>query len=392
MRLMQLGLIVFALGAMNANAHEAVEMEEERFPAETRLFIADNEQHQIVVIDLPSGEEVTRISVPPQVMSMGATRSGRYLLATRGRDTDRQYLTVVDTGLNSSGGDWYFPVVSKTLLLGESISSVRTEGVQTVGDRQLLAVEAQGRLVHFEESVLAAERAFDHETTTVHPDHLHIVPLDNGEWLIGMTRHGEVRHKDETGQVFARHDCPGAHGSYQQGQRSFFGCRNSILVFSGSELLEEVPVPDSDARAASFYAGGGRLWGGSESFPGLVWIDPKTLEVGVYEAGARVERHNTSPDGKYLLMLLANGELHFHEAATGEHRHHMALVDTIPDVTRSTAGASAPTIEFSGELALISIPSSGDVYAISLDGEPKIRHHWQLEGQPTRIVPIRRMD
>ncbi|MCP1727207.1 hypothetical protein J2T60_001172 [Natronospira proteinivora] len=387
MTFMRLFLFAIFTASLNAQAHEPVEMDTERFSADTRLFISDNANHQIIVMDLPAGEEVTRISVPPQVMSMGVTESGQYLLATRGRDTDRQYLTVVDTGLNDSG-DWTFPVVSKTLLLGESISSVRTSGVQTLRGQHLLAAEAQGRLIHFDESVLAAERVFEYSSTDVHPDHLHIVELEDEALLVGMTRHGEVRHKDADGNVLARHDCPGAHGSYRHGERSFFGCRNSILVFSGHEKLERVSVPDEQARAASFYPGGGRLWGGSESFNGLVWIDPDSLEIGVYEAADRVERHNTSPDGELLAMLLGNGELHLHDAATGEHRYHLELAEEVPAMTRSTAGASAPGVEFSGDKLLVSLPASGDVYVIDVAGEPEILHHWQLDGRPTRIVPI----
>ncbi|MEZ0348522.1 MAG: hypothetical protein ABWJ90_08445, partial [Thermus sp.] len=65
-----------------ALAHAPVPEKEETYAAEARLFALDNRPgfSRLVALDLPSGQSVAEISLPPRGMSLVATPSGRYLL------------------------------------------------------------------------------------------------------------------------------------------------------------------------------------------------------------------------------------------------------------------------------------------------------------------------
>ncbi|MFW2405954.1 MAG: hypothetical protein ACN4GT_14370, partial [Gammaproteobacteria bacterium] len=59
--------------------------------AEARLFVADAATGDVVAVDLPSGDVVSRLSTPPFIMSLALSADQRHLFAMRGRNTDRDW-------------------------------------------------------------------------------------------------------------------------------------------------------------------------------------------------------------------------------------------------------------------------------------------------------------
>src|SRR5262245_9617382 len=97
----------------SALAHGPVARAPEGQVTAARLFTADSATGQVVVIDLPGGDIVTRLSTPPFVLGLGIDPSGRHVFAMRGRNTDRDTVTVIDAGFEA-GGLARYPTIVRT--------------------------------------------------------------------------------------------------------------------------------------------------------------------------------------------------------------------------------------------------------------------------------------
>ncbi|MDP2324460.1 MAG: hypothetical protein Q8N51_10565, partial [Gammaproteobacteria bacterium] len=68
-----------------ALAHGPVARKAEAVEGHTRLFTSDSATGEVIVVDLPAGNVVTRLATPPYILSMGLSQDSRYLFAMRGR-------------------------------------------------------------------------------------------------------------------------------------------------------------------------------------------------------------------------------------------------------------------------------------------------------------------
>jgi hypothetical protein len=127
--LITLGSLWF-IGQSNVWAHRDAPSYEELWSGEARLFVADNARDEILIIDLPDGQITARMQVPPKTMGIGATPDGNYVVVTRGRDVDRQHVTVINTAITKEG--LRRPFISKTLLLGKSIGGIHGAHISTL--------------------------------------------------------------------------------------------------------------------------------------------------------------------------------------------------------------------------------------------------------------------
>ncbi|WP_232822502.1 hypothetical protein [Thermus sediminis] len=183
-------LLIALLGA--GLAHRAVPEVKEAYQAEARLFALDNRpgHSRLLALDLPGGKAVAELSLPPMGMSLVATPSGRYLLVSRGRDTDRQWLTAVWTGKEE--GRWSRPVIAKSLLLGRGWNIGHGQEAYTHGGRLLAFAERDAVAFLFPEESLAPEAAFQAERLRLpNPDHYHVVEAPEGVYLTLLGR-GQV--------------------------------------------------------------------------------------------------------------------------------------------------------------------------------------------------------
>ncbi|MCX7851057.1 MAG: hypothetical protein N2324_13030, partial [Thermus sp.] len=205
----------------------------EAYQAEARLFALDNGpgQSRLLALDLPGGGVVAELSLPPRGVSLVATPSGRYLLVSRGRDTDRQWLTVVWTGKEE--GRWSRPVVAKSLLQGRGWNIGHGAKAYTLGDRLLAFSEREGVALLFPEESLAPEAAFTPERLRLpNPDHYHVVEAPEGTYLTLLAR-GQVILLDRAlREERGRFPCPIQHGEafHAPTGRSFFACAKDVPV------------------------------------------------------------------------------------------------------------------------------------------------------------------
>ena len=72
----------------HVSGHGAVQRASELKNSEIRLFIADNMDGSVVVVDFPDGEVTHRVSTSPSIMILASNKDNKYIYAMRGRDTD----------------------------------------------------------------------------------------------------------------------------------------------------------------------------------------------------------------------------------------------------------------------------------------------------------------
>ncbi|MGQ9734994.1 MAG: YncE family protein [Thermaceae bacterium] len=377
---------VLALLFPLALAHAPVSERPEVYPeTQTRLFVLDNRNAQVVALDLPRGEVVARLSIPPKGMSMAATPSGRYLLVSRGRDTDRQWLTVIWTGREEG---WRRPVVAKSLLLGRGLNISHGPKAYTLVKSPIVFAERDGLAHRFSEEVLEPSSAFHAETLKLpSPDHYHLVEAPEGVYLT-LLRMGQVLLYADPSlrEEKARFPCPVEHGEGFDPVtgRSFFACARDVLVLEGGREVTRLAYPVQE-RIGAFLKGEGVYFGYSDGVTHLQRLDPRGPSLTPVPLGGRYI--GGASDGSRLLVLLTDGRLQLREAREGRLLREIRLARPFPEMDEDTGGAILPDIALGGERAYVSLPHLGLVAELGLDPLRVLRFH-RVGGMPTRLVLI----
>ncbi|MDM7324716.1 MAG: hypothetical protein P3W93_007005 [Thermus sp.] len=373
-----------------AFAHAPVPERPEVYTPEARLFALDNrkETSRLVALDLPQGQVVGEISLPPKSMSLVAAPSGQYLLVPRGRDTDRQWLSVVWTGKEE--GRWSRPVLAKSLLLGRGWNVGHGAKPYTLGRRLVAFAERDAVAFLFPEESLTPEAAFQAERVRLpSPDHYHIVEAPEGTYITFLRR-GQVVLYDAAWGERARFSCPAQHGEalHRETGRSVYACATEVLVLEGGKELSRLPYPVPE-RIGAFLEGEGVFFGYSDSVEHLQRLDPKALALspipleGVFVRG--------KSDGKRLYVLLKDGTLQVREAREGRLLRKVRVVPKpFPEVDEDTGGAIYPDIAPWPErgLAYVSLPHLGLVAEVDVERGRMVRY-LRVGGSPTRLVLVR---
>ncbi|GAA6755769.1 hypothetical protein Thermus77420_12450 [Thermus thalpophilus] len=373
-----------------ALAHTAVSEKEEAYGAEARLFALDNQtgQSHVVALDLPGGRVVARLSVPPRGISLVATPSGRYLLVSRGRDTDRQWLTVVWTGKEE--GRWSRPVVAKSLLLGRGWNIGHGAEAYTLGGRLLAFAERDAVAFRFSEEALAPEGAFQAELLRLpNPDHYHVVEAPEGAYLTLLARGQVVLFDRDLKEEKARFACPVEHGEafHEETGRSVFACARDVLVLEGGKERARLPYPVSE-RIGAFLKGKGVFFGYSDRVTHLQRLDPVALRLTPIPLGGVFLRGKS--DGERLYVLLSDGRLQVREAREGGLLKEVRVSRPFPEMDEDTGGAILPDLAPWPERGLVyaSLPHMGLVAEVDVERGRVVRY-LRVGGSPTRLVLVR---
>lgn len=387
---MFLALVLGLLMGPAALAHSAVPESPERYEAEARLFVLDNrpQASRLVALDLPGGRTVAEISLPPRGMSLVATPSGRYLLVSRGRDTDRQWLSVVWTGKEE--GRWSRPVLAKSLLLGRGWNIGHGSEAYTLGGRLLAFAERDALAFLFPEESLDPKEAFQAERIRLpNPDHYHVVEAPEGTYLTLLARGQVVLLDPALKEERSRFPCPIQHGEVFHGEtgRSFFACARDVLALEGGKELGRLayPVPE---RIGAFLEGKGAFFGYSDGVQHLQRLDPQALTLTPIPLGGVFLRGKA--DGERLYVLLTDGRLQVREAREGRLLREVRVSRPFPEMDEDTGGAIYPDIAPWPEkgLAYVSLPHPGLVAEVDVERGRVVRY-LRVGGSPTRMVLVR---
>lgn len=391
-----LGLaIVLAVPALQA--HGPIPRIPEAVDIDTRFFIADSATGEIVVLDLPSGEVLTRLNTPPYVISLGITPNGRQVLAMRGRNTDRDTISIIDTGIDGSGKA-RFPTVARTFT-GQAPGGVRDGVVPTAGGRTTVLNEESAEMLILGSDEFGSLAAIPNRIVKLAaPDHYHY--LEAGDYLyVGHLAKGFVQILErESGQEVARiGKCPVLHGMAkdEKSGRLFFACMADVVVVGtkGAETNQEVariPYPDKQ-RIGIFYPGrDGVLWGSTEgATPAILRLDPskRSYKFKSIPVDSAIQR-GTSDDGRYLLLYSRNGTLEIRDGRSGKLKHKVAISGTFEsEYHEHVDKALLPDIVTVGEKAYVTIPPEGVLVEVDMRSGQVLRR-FELGGEPTRLVVV----
>lgn len=391
-----LAAIVAVIVCSQAAAHGPVARKAESVATAGRLFTADSASGAVVAVDLPEGKVVARLATPPYVMSLGLSGDRRHLFAMRGRDTDRDVITVIDTGVDAAKGTAATPLVARSFI-GNAPGGVREGSLSQVGGRDAIFMEGRGELQVLEAADFTSLGAVPVRTYKLAaPDHYHY--LEAGDYLyVGHLRNGMVQILDRgTGAEVGRiGNCPVLHGMARDepSGRLFFACSQDVLVVGtlGAEANREVariPYPEPQ-RIGVFLNGSGRvLWGNTEGALPLVYRFDAGKEPYVLEkvpVDAAIQQY-ASPDGRYLLVYSRSGVLDVRDGGTGQLIRQVTISKPFDSAYHEHVDkALLPDIQVLGGRAFVSIPPEGVIVELDVEAG-KVLRRIQVGGQPTRMV------
>lgn len=378
-------------------AHGPVKRVSEKTQVQARLFASDAATAQVVVIDLPEGDIVTRLATPPKLLTLGLTADNGHVFAMRGRDTERDTVSIIETGLGRDG-QATFPAIVRTYL-AKAPGGVRDGRLATVGGQDAVFEEDIAELKVFGSSDFASLNEIPVRTIKLAaPDHYHY--QEAGDFLyVGHLAKSMIQIlKRDTGEEVARiPKCPILHGMGRDDVtgRLFFSCMKDVVVVGtrGDEQNREVarityPTPQ---RVAVFNRGKGRvLWGSGEGvLPALYRLDtasePYRLEpVPVESAIAK----GTSDDGKYLLVFSRNGTLDIRDGGTGKVLHQVTISKAFAkDYHEHVDNAILPDIQTVGNHVYVTVPPEGTVVDVDL-AAGKVLRKIDIGGEPARLLAV----
>lgn len=379
-----------------ASAHGDFARTAEPTAADARLFVADATNGDLVALDLPSGEMVTRLSTPPYIMSLALSSDEQHLFTMRGRSTYRDFITVVHTGFDETDGKFYPPYVARTI-------PVDTPGpgwenrMLTVGGRDALMMEGTAEFIILDDNAFTGlGQVAAHTYKLGAPDHYFY--LEEGDSLyVGHLRKGYVQVIDsKTGEEVTRIEgCPITHGKGKDEAtgRLFYACMRDVMVVGtrGNEknqVVGRIPYPEPQ-RIGAFMDGPGRiLWGYTEDVLPIVYrldtaVEPYQFEV--VSLGASIRQWMTE-GSQYFLSLTRGGVLQIRDGNSGELLRTAEVAKPFAkDYHEHVDKAILPDIKSMHGKAYVSLPHEGRIAVVDLE-TAEITRYFDVGGEPTRIV------
>lgn len=382
-----LAITVLSAGRDLVLAHGAAPEWAEVWTGEARLFTADNARSEIVAVDLPDGQVTARIGVPPKTMILALSPDHAYVVAIRGRDVDRQHVSVIATGVDSDG--FHRPYVAKTLLLGKAIGGAHGGHLGEMWGKLFLSAEGAGKVYLFPAQALEAQSAFAPDVLDLGAaDHYDFMPMDDGVW-VGALRTGAVRLLNREGKEVVRHPCPVFHGMTYDAKtrRAFFACAKDVLVVEDRQIKTRIPYPISE-RIGTFIETAAGFFGASEGVTNLQRLDPVALKLTPVPLKSTLMAHGTSEDGQFVFTLLQNGMLEVRDGRRGELVRNIQLGPSLPEMEEDVSGAIMPDIVAHGDHLYVSLPHRGLIMDVDWQ-KGKIVRKLLVGGMPTRLVLVK---
>lgn len=392
-------LALFSVCSGTASAHGPVDRIPEATSDYARLFAADAATGHVLVLDLPDGTEASRLMTPPFIMSLALSGDERHLYVMRGRDTDRDLITVVNTGLDVAAGTLRPPYIARTL-------PVDTPGpgygnrMYSAGGKDALTLEGTGEFIIIDDDEFSGFAPVSIRKYKLGaPDHYFY--LESGENLyFGHLLQGyiQVLNRDSGQEVTRIEGCPVLHGKDidEVTGRLFYSCMRHILVIGTrgdetNQVVARIPYPKKQ-RIGAFLKGRGQvLWGFTEGTLPIVYrldaaIQP--YELTNLTLGASI-RQWTTGDGEFLLSLTRGGVLQIRDGGTGK-------LLRVAEVSKPLIGeyhedvnkAILPDIKTMDGNAYVSLPHEGRIAVVDL-ATAEIRQYFETGGEPTRISLVK---
>lgn len=402
------GLVAVAPG-VRAAAHEPTDPSQESWHVHERLLVSDSATGDIVVVD--DGRVRDRLSTPAAPISLARSADGTLAFAFRGRATETQHVSVIDTGYDTADGHAHLPYVARTWV-ARSAGGVTDGRLPEAAGRIGVALEGEGRLQWLDPAGLSGLGDADAGQLDLgKPGHYSLVVATRAGGSpvlhVGNIR-GTSQVLDATsGEVLstATGTCPALHGALlsADGERVLYACANGLRVVpadpaSGDQSF--VPNPSGVRSAALRHGRGSIVWGNTEGAQKVLQrIDTTAAVPTLTEVAVGRRNHprtvlavDAAADGSRLYVLTHQGYLQVRDGGTGRllrERRVMKRVSTTLDET--TAVATLPDLAIGDENVYVSVPHQQRIVRVDTDLEGG-SYILKLGGGPTRMVLLSHHD
>ncbi len=388
-----------------AAAHESTERTPEVWQVNQRLLISDSATGNIIVLD--DGAIRDELSTPPAPISLARSEDGKYAYAIRGRNTDRDHVTMIDTAYDENTGQARRPYVARTWVT-VSAGGVHDGHLPVVNGKTALSMEATGELQLLNEAGISGLGSADAGTLKVgrpgHYTYLTVKSKGGAELLHAGSTAGNTTVIDTaSGKSIATDGtCPGLHGGAvsADGTQVIFACSTGLLVApadpaSGASKLVAYPGTDRDG---SVYRGTGSvLWatnGGKTSLDRIETASGQVKVTAVPLANRFAPRNELAtasvPEMDRLYVLTYQGFLQVRDGDSGALLREIKVMPAIAlDQEETTEVAANPDLAVASDRVYVTVPSAGKLVSVSLDGR-RIVQRIKLGGEPTRMVLLER--
>lgn len=386
-----------------ASAHESVPRTPESWRVADRLLVTDSASGAVVVLD--DGRVRERLSTPKAPISLAASEDGKLAFAFRGRNTDRDHVTMIDTAYNQATGVAARPYIARTWIANSS-GGVHDGRLPEFGGKIGISLEAAGRLQLIDPAGVSGLGSIDAGTMSLGAPGHYSFTVVNRSGASPLLHVGNIIGTSSvidtaTGAVVSRGSgvCPALHGSVLTADQSrvIFACANGLRVVAaqpGASAQALVGYPGGFRDGALHRGAGAVVWGSNEgALSSLHRIDTSTPVPTITAVSVSRPHHKRtvvavdfSTDHSRLYVLTHQGYLQLRNAATGaliSERKVMKKISTSIDET--TEFAVLPDLAIGKTVVYVSVPQSGRIVTVD-PGVRKVLKSLSVGGRPTRMV------
>jgi hypothetical protein len=384
-------------------AHDSVDRTPEIWQVSDRLLISDSQSGNIIVLD--DGKVRERLSTPKSPISLAASEDGKLAFAFRGRNTDRDHVTMIDTAFDESTGAAKMPYVARTWIANSS-GGVHDGRLPEVAGKIGIALEAAGKLQLIDPAGVSGLGDIDAGTISLGtPGHYSFTEAagTNGAELlhvgniIGTSQVIDVA----SGTVISRGtgSCPALHGSVltSDSSRVIFACSHGLRVvpaIPGQGTQSFVSYPGSERDGALHRGAQAIVWGNNEgALAALHRIDTSTTVPTI--TTVRISRKKSvrtvlavdfSADRSRLYVLTHQGYLQLRDGASGALIRELKVMRKIStSIDETTEYAILPDLAIGDTKVYVSAPQSGRIITVNTSVRSVVKS-LKVGGKPTRLV------
>ena len=333
----------------------------------TRLVVGDGRTHTLTVLDAETGNSLGGFGTPGKLSGLYAGPGGTLAYALH-RDDHR--VTVLHSGLGRvSHGDHDDLVLGAPHVLATLNTGPKPTHFFTHGDRIVIFNDGNGTSSLFGEATLGLTNDMT-VLKAAQPDH-GAPALLGDTLLVGMLALNRVDAFDVRGGQLLRSfpGCPGVHGEAVRANTAYFGCQDGVLAVTvaGKTLSSVKLTPPSGAPegtrvgTVAAHDASARVYGNFGN--GLVSWTAAARTLTALPLPAAPLKFVFSDDGKTLVVLTANGQLHRVDAGTARVTASLPVVAAFDAADK---GAVRPALAVGGDRAYVTSPSTGEVLVVRL--------------------------
>lgn len=366
--------------------HEEDEDHEHEEHHVVRLIVSDGHQNKLRVLDAETGKEETSFGVPGKTSGLYTGPSGFYAYGIH-RDDNR--VTVLHSGLGlEDHGDHQDLIKKPSYIISTLNVGKKPTHFFKKKDQIVIFNDIDGTAALFGEALLGVTNDMKFLKSS-EPDHA--APAVMGKnLLLGLYKKGHVEVLDiKSGKLFNTVEgCKGVHGQAVYKNTAYFGCGDGVLavniygkVVKDNKILNPAGTPEktrvgkiaSNDQAKHIFGNFGK---------NLAYWKPRAKTLSVLNLPSRPLRFQLTEDGKQLLLLTMNGQLHSIDTDKVKITKSISVVAPFSTEKKNQLFSSMVIGE---EHAYLTNPDGGEVLKVALN-DLKIAKRFKVAGAPTLIT------